>query len=101
MKIEAIRWATITVEYSRAIPRSHAAKKRKRDVFENSYVYYDSGVNSLKIVDPRSDRSILLAKAKLVMLTPCQAKWEAAYWSAKPRSTKFDVLIPATITCTF
>jgi hypothetical protein len=107
MIVSTLTWALVEVTYDEPVPDA-SGKAMKTATFHDAYVFYETtkvgihtegGTPSLKISQEEPHRSILLARPKILHLTPWRAEFGAATWIEE--SGKIPRLVQCAVNCRF
>jgi hypothetical protein len=95
-------WSKITITYDKKVKGPGRTRHNNRqEIWENAQLFYEiiDDLPTLRIM--RGDKHLFLIRAKVVSITPWDAKFEAHFFSGKPSGSKYDQLIRADINCEF
>lgn len=109
MIISTLTWALVQVVPDKPLPDGANGKSRTLEEYRDAYVTFEDkdGCPNLSIQAKAEDRSLFLARAKILSLNPWEAKFEAYYWSSSIKKMTFEyphprlVLIRCQVTCKF
>lgn len=104
MIVSTLSWNKVTVKYKKAFWNLGEGPEHDTDIYTRALVSFKQ--NGLLTIDQpghnsESHKSVLLARAELVLLTPWEMKWKAFWWSAEFAGTEYKSFIEAEVTCEF